>query len=135
MPEPREQPHDFFRAVGDVSFRDGGHMLGWARAVIRATFILEGLLASVLADVRSGLSHQRWKFLKGELPPKLRAQKTVIPLRMCLVAVRAARRGVEEYEKRLTKRVIDPALAVAQARARQAREVDDQAGYDERGAA
>jgi hypothetical protein len=104
---------DRLSAVADVSFDSGGHVLDWLVAVRETLRLYEQLLLSARADVRASLSHQRWRLLHGEMPPRLRARIVTAHLTMALVSVRAAMVAVDRTKTTFVGTVVEPARAAA----------------------
>lgn len=119
---------DELGSLVDVSFTDGGHMVAWAVSLRQALRLVEQLLLGARAEVSAGLTHQRWRILRGELPPRVRAIAVTVHLTMLIASVRAAMLAVDGFKTALVGMVIEPARAAAAARAEAEADRDRDAG-------
>lgn len=104
-----EEPLNYLGAIADVHFRDGGHMVAWTQLVISMLRAFELLTSSAQADITSGIAHQRWRNVRGSIPPKIHAIRVTAPLKLALVTIKAARLAMEAYLLLLENNVIKPA--------------------------
>lgn len=100
-------------SVVNVDFRSGGEMLAWAVRLRESLRVLELLLVGARAEVFAGLSHQRWRVLHGELPPRLRAYRVCLHLTLAIHSVHFAMLGVDRFKTALQGNFIEPARAAA----------------------
>lgn len=108
-----EEPLNYLGAIADVRFRNGGHMVAWVRLVTKTLYAFELLTSSAQADITAGIAHQRWRNVRGNVPPKVHALRVTLPLRVSLVTIKSARVAMEAFEKALIHRVKEPAEAYA----------------------
>jgi hypothetical protein len=100
-------------AVVNIDFRSGGEMLAWAVRLRESLRVLELLLIGARVEVVAGLSHQRWRVLRGEMPPRLRAYRVCLHLTLAIHCVHFAMLGVDRFKGALLGNFIEPARAAA----------------------
>jgi hypothetical protein len=97
--------------VVNIDFRSGGEMLDWAVSLRESLRVLELLLIGARVEVLAGLSHQRWRVLRGDMPPRLRAYRVCLHLTLAIYCVHFAMLGVDRFKAALIGNFIEAARA------------------------